>query len=107
MTKPCCSGGLDRGRESRQFWPIQPILRINEEDTINFGITPFRRAPVNARCALKEGGYVFHQFLVALKLTFPQRRKLYELKIVLPLLQDPKPRHVRHLGDGPVRHMQL
>jgi V8-like Glu-specific endopeptidase len=44
------------GRESRQFWPIQPILRINEEDTINFGITPFRRAPVNARCALKEGG---------------------------------------------------
>jgi len=44
------------GRESRQLWPIQPVLRINEEDTINFGITPFQRAPVNARCALKEGG---------------------------------------------------
>merc|ERR1712088_1146440 len=44
------------GCESRQLWPIQPVFRINEEDTINFGITPFRRAPVNARCALKEGG---------------------------------------------------
>merc|ERR1712066_622256 len=34
----------------------QPVVQINEEDTINFGITPFRRAPVNARCTLKEGG---------------------------------------------------
>merc|ERR1712045_776387 len=30
-------------------------MGINEEDTINLGITPFRRAPVNARCATKEG----------------------------------------------------
>merc|ERR1711936_831266 len=45
-------------REGRQLWPLvqPPVLRINEEDTINLGITPFRRAPVNARCTLKEGG---------------------------------------------------
>merc|ERR1711899_631372 len=46
-------------RDGRQLWPVlvnQPVVQINEEDTINFGITPFRRAPVNARCTLKEGG---------------------------------------------------
>ena len=97
------------GRDGRQLWPVvQPVVRINEEDTINFGITPFRRAPVNARCTLKEGGYVFRQFVVALEITaFPQGRKLYELKSMLPLLQDPNPCHVGHLGDGPIRHMQL
>merc|ERR1719251_829946 len=42
-------------REGRQLWVQPPLLRINEEDTINLGITPFRRAPVNARCATKEG----------------------------------------------------
>ena len=64
------------GRDGRQLWPVvqplnvvQPVVRINEEDTINFGITPFRRAPVNARCNLKEGGYVFRQLLAALELT--------------------------------------
>merc|ERR1712012_1341787 len=49
----------EEGRDARQLWPVlvnQPVVQINEEDTINFGITPFRRAPVNARCTLKEGG---------------------------------------------------
>ena len=54
-------------RDARQLWPVlvnQPVVQINEEDTINFGITPFRRAPVNARCTLKEGGYVLSHFLI-------------------------------------------
>merc|ERR1719507_1667795 len=51
------NGRVDEEHDGRQLWPVvQPVVRINEEDTINFGITPFRRAPVNARCTLKEGG---------------------------------------------------
>merc|ERR1711899_57519 len=44
----------EEGRDARQLWPVlvnQPVVQINDEDTINFGITPFRR-PQSMHAAL-------------------------------------------------------
>ena len=70
---------------------------------------PPSEGPQSMHAALsKRAGMYFASFLRPSKSQpFPQGRKLYELKIVLPLLQDPIPCHVGHLGDGPLRHMQL
>ena len=65
--------------------------------------------PQSMHAALsKRAGMYFASLLWPSKSQpFPQGRKLYELKSMLPLLQDPNPCNVGHLGYGPLRHMQL